>query len=143
MTLLSIAPLSFDLNLQALDGLLPPSMKDEGRMKNEESAEQGLQRLRQVFVFSQRVVEMGGEAEIAALRRTEAKEGELDAEFVVEPQLFGVDLAGPGPALARLGKGQGGHGAQHSFRTGRRDLQGLPNKPAGGPGPVMDGRAKG
>src|ERR1035437_2456251 len=87
-------------------------------MKNEESAEQGLQRLRQVFVFSQRVVEMGGEAEIAALRRTEAKEGELDAEFVVEPQLFGVDLARPGPALERLGKWQGGHGAQHSFRTG-------------------------
>jgi hypothetical protein len=30
MTLLSIALLSIDLNLQALDGLLPPSKKDEG-----------------------------------------------------------------------------------------------------------------
>jgi hypothetical protein len=34
--LLSIAPLSFDLNSQALDGLLPPSYKDEGGRRKEE-----------------------------------------------------------------------------------------------------------
>ena len=50
---------------------------------------------------------MGGEAEIPALRRTKAKEREFDAKFVIEAQLFGLDLAGPGPALKRLGKGQG------------------------------------
>ena len=46
---------------------------------------EGSQHLRQVGVFGQRVVEMGGDAEIAAFRGAEAQERELDAVLVVEP----------------------------------------------------------
>jgi hypothetical protein len=48
-------------------------------------------------------VEVGGDTEIAAFGPAEAEEREFDAILVVETKLVGLDFAGLGPALKRLG----------------------------------------
>src|SRR5215471_9715931 len=83
-----------------------------------------LECLRQEFIFRERVIQMGGDANAAELGDAGAHEGHLDAKGVIKESLARIDLHGFPRFLKYLGQWNCSHGAEHRVGTRRRHLPG-------------------
>src|SRR5436190_4134560 len=85
---------------------------------------------------------MRRDPKVSPLRIANSRERHFDAEFVVEPQLFGINFSRPRHALKSFGQWNRRNAAEHVFRAGRRDFQPFAQPPPRAYGEFMVARSQ-